>query len=167
MTAVIGIREKNKVYLGCDSAFSNNVCIYMSSMNKVFKNSGYLIGYSGSLKHGEIIKHLKLPKCNDLNIDRFMVNDLMPFIARNLPKSNSVELLIGFKGRLFHMQSDMSVISHAENFDAIGVGSQYSIGALYALRKTNLLSKQKIRIALEITERFCPSVRRPFKILSI
>jgi hypothetical protein len=59
MTCVIAIEHKGRVWLGADSAGveSGSLAISTRIDRKIFWNNGYLIGFCGSFRAGQIVKH--------------------------------------------------------------------------------------------------------------
>jgi ATP-dependent protease HslVU (ClpYQ) peptidase subunit len=59
MTAVVAIEHQGRVWLGADSAGVDNTSMAISTRldRKIFWNNGYLIGFAGSFRAGQIVKH--------------------------------------------------------------------------------------------------------------
>ena len=70
-------------------------------------------------------------------------------------------------GRIFIIWSDYQVLEERNNYTAIGSGRDLALGAFYALRKEEMLAKDRVRMALEAAEKFNNAVHRPFKILTL
>src|SRR5262249_377186 len=73
--------------------------------------------------------------------------------------------LVGYRGALYHVESDFQVGIPADDFAAAGCGEEMAVGALYATQK--LTPHERIKTALEASERFCAGVRAPFTILQL
>jgi ATP-dependent protease HslVU (ClpYQ) peptidase subunit len=72
-------------------------------------------------------------------------------------------------GRLFLIDTDMQVGESANDFDAIGCGRAYALGALAATLKfrENRDPEGHIRTALAFAERFSGGVRGPYTVLHL
>jgi ATP-dependent protease HslVU (ClpYQ) peptidase subunit len=74
--------------------------------------------------------------------------------------------LIGFRGQLFTMQEDFSVIDWSSNIHAIGVGEEFALGSLITSQKLVKSPIKRIELALTAAAQFCPMVIPPFTILT-
>ena len=57
MTCVVGIADKGKVWMGADSGAISGYDSICSSIKKVFKKSGFIIGYTTSFRMGQILEN--------------------------------------------------------------------------------------------------------------
>jgi len=176
MTAIIGIVDKHKIYMGCDSAVvseSNlNICNYN---DKIFRKGDLLIGFSGSLRMGQILKHgLKLVKqknkSDDEYINTVVINSIQMLMRKNghaktIDGEERIDgtILIGFKNALWQIDEDFSVVQNLV-CDAIGCGDNICLGVLHATEGMD--PQKRILMALEASEKYNASVRRPFKIFT-
>lgn len=62
--------------------------------------------------------------------------------GKTTPRLTDSELLIGYKGRIFHVQEDFSALQREEDFNAIGSGSAAAMATLKTL-KGQVFSKPK------------------------
>ena len=68
--------------------------------------------------------------------------------------------LVGYKGKLYQMESDFNISSTARGFDAIGCGDAYALGAMIALK--DLEPIQRIMQTLAISGELCALVASPY-----
>jgi ATP-dependent protease HslVU (ClpYQ) peptidase subunit len=73
--------------------------------------------------------------------------------------------LVGYRGRLFEIQSDYQVAETTYGFAATGCGEDYLLGAMHALAAEK--PEQRILRALAAAEEFSAGVRGPFIVKSI
>jgi ATP-dependent protease HslVU (ClpYQ) peptidase subunit len=169
MTCIVGVVSDGKVYIGGDSAGVNaEGHLQLRKDPKVFKNGEYLIGVSGSWRAMQALKSAKFEDLTRIaNLDPFfyMVEWFLPAIRKlNLPEEN-LEMLVGFRGRLFHIYGTSQVSEEIADFEACGSGAQVARGALHITPSYGAGSMLRIHKALEAAERFCSGVRGPFTIL--
>lgn len=178
MTCIVGLVSEGKVYIGGDSAGTG----YRSDLSvlknkKVFINGGFLFGFTSSFRMGLVLQHgFTPPKPREgADILAFMNTEFIDG-ARSAMRSagylsveNSVEqggtFLVGYRGHLFHVQADFSVLESECGFNACGCGDLIAIGAMFAA--TQPTPEARIEMALTAAETFCAAVRRPFIIESI
>ena len=73
--------------------------------------------------------------------------------------------LVGYRGQLYSVQGDFSVLQLRDTFTALGCGSSYAMGAMSALRDAP--PKKRIRKALKAAAHFSIGVVGPFYVLSL
>lgn len=177
MTCIAGLVKDGIVYLGGDSAGVNDWDLTVRKDQKIFINGEFLIGFSSSFRMGQLLQYKFDPpiRHNDMDIFRFMVSIFVERIRacfhdggyqkRIEEREIGGQFLIGYAGRLFHIDSDYQVGEAIDNMLAIGCGANVAIGALYVLRNMNPI--ERIERALEAAERFNGGVRSPFVIKSL
>jgi ATP-dependent protease HslVU (ClpYQ) peptidase subunit len=185
MTCIVGLLYKGKVYIGADSAgVDSNYNITTRKDPKVFKVGDFIIGFTTSFRMGQILQHsLKLPKPTkqeEKDIFKYMTTKFIEAVRRALKvggftkinSGNEVggQFLVGYKGRLFSIESDFQVAESAAHFHAVGCGAEYALGSLHATFNTHeaFLPQPKtiIEFALLAASTFSAGVCKPFNILS-
>lgn len=178
MTCIVGLVNKNDVYMGCDSASgSADWEVRASAVPKIFKSGPFLVGYTGSWRMGQILQHHlsieeeKLPKIGD-SIQRFMVRVFIEEVRKLLKEHGYAqeennqetggEFLVAFEGYLFHIEADYQVNENLDNYDACGAAAKYALGALWATKDDE--PEARIRNALEAAAHFSGVVRPPYTI---
>ena len=190
MTCIVGYTNGKKVWIGGDSAGAAGLNISIRKDEKVFKNGDFLIGYTSSFRMGQIIrynfippKRKKIDKNNKLDIFKYMCTDFIDELRKTfeqkgfLTKKDNEEsggtFLIGYKGRLFEIESDFQVAENIENYNACGCGKYYALGSLYTslLNVSESIKPLKIneilKTSLQTAVKFNGGVRPPFIIKSI
>ena len=182
MTCIVGLTDKNKVYIGGDAASANAYVVRVSAVPKVFRNGPFVIGYTSSWRMGQILQyHLRLdgitpPKAGDC-LQELMVREFVEGVRQALKeyayaeeennRETGGEFLVGYNGHLFHIGDDYQVNETIDGIDACGCGAEVALGALYATRDTKLTPFQRIDNALEAAAHFSKDVRPPFRILEL
>jgi hypothetical protein len=131
MTCVAGMIQGGKVYIGADSCGSNGHIYSVRKDPKVFTNGKYVIGYTSSFRMGQLLMFNNLPKYSkkkDGDEFKFMVCKFVPAIRAifkegGYSKISSNEesggcFLVGFRGRLFQIESDFQVAESSTGYDA-------------------------------------------------
>lgn len=185
MTCIAGLIDKknNKVIIGADSGGSTHNLITKRKDEKVFKLSTengeeFVFGCSGSFRMMQIIRYgFKIPIVGERAILEFLSTDFATAI-RELFTNNGFEkksddgshrgtyFLIGYKNRLFSMEDDFQIGEYLDDFTCLGSGEEYAYGALQILNhktnKTKFSAEEKVKLALETSAYFCPTVCSPF-----
>lgn len=175
MTCIVGLVERDKVWMGGDSA---GVAGYSTSSRldpKVFRNGPYLMGFTTSFRMGQILQFGKPPAPPARGLFRFMVTTFVPWAREAMKSAGYLKIkdnqeeggtfLVGTRGRLFYVDSDFQIGEHHDNFAAVGCGQDLALGSLYSSER--LTPRQRVVTALRAAERFSAGVRRPFRVLSL
>ena len=176
MTCIVGLEQNGIVYIGADSAAVAGYTINPVVHPKVGRNGNVLIGYTTSFRMGQLLQYkLTVPKQSKSMDDIvYMVGPFMDAVRECLKESgyltvnNNYEtggtFLVGYKGALYHISSDLSITRSANGFDACGCGEAFALGALsVAIGRP----KDKILLALEAASKFSTGVCGPFVVESI
>lgn len=177
MTCIVGIVERKTVYIGGDSASVAGWTSRITRLPKVFKKGPFLIGYTTSFRMGQLLEHsLQVPAQAQTDRDdmRYMVTVFVEHV-RTLLKDRGMakieanaesggQFLVGYRSRLYSVQSDFQVNEMADGFDAVGSGAEYALGAISALRGVSPIPR--LKRALEISARFNMGVCGPFFVRS-
>ena len=166
MTAIASWIDKSKglVYMGGDGCASDEISSVKLVAPKIFIIGDFLIGYSGSLRGGQLVQYgitdeegihmsfedLEVP-LDDEDVLPFMVNDFVETlraifsrggsssmaIERGYAEEHFNEMIVGIKGgRVFLVQDDFSIIEPQSNSCSIGSGAYYCQGAFDAMENT-------------------------------
>ena len=177
MTCIIGLIHDDIVYIGGDSAGVTGYGLTVRADEKVFIKDSFIMGFTSSFRMGQLLRYsLKLPKFHsDIDIYEYMVTDFINSVRECLKiggyasKEKDVEaagtFLLGFRGKLFKIDTDYQVGIPTQPFDACGCGADLALGAMYASSK--LPPIERITQALEAAEQFNIGVRRPFIIKNL
>jgi ATP-dependent protease HslVU (ClpYQ) peptidase subunit len=148
VTCIVGWVENGIVYLGADSAGmdTNTYAISVQRQPKVFYNGPMIIGYTTSFRMGQLLEHALVvpPQTDDESIEHYMVTTFMDTV-RDCLKSHGWstvthnnesggQFLVGYRGRLFVVESQFNVLEAAQPYAAIGCAEAVASGALCALK---------------------------------
>ncbi|MBE7413851.1 MAG: hypothetical protein HS130_00930 [Deltaproteobacteria bacterium] len=174
MTCVVGWIEKGRIYMGADSAGVAGLDLRIRKDPKVFKKGPFIIGYTSSFRMGQLIRYkMEIPD-HPAKMDpfEFMCVHFVESLRKCLREggytkvNNNVEeggcFLVGYRKRLYLIDSDFQVGVAKENYDAVGCGRDFALGAMRILNGLNIPPIAAVKRALTVAEEFSAGVRRPF-----
>lgn len=170
MTCIVGVEYGGKVWIGADSSGVSNDHINIRADRKVFVNNGYIFGFAGSFRIGQILRYNFKPPVytKDKDIEEFMVVDFIRDLKIVLEEHNKDHMkpyfLTGYMGNLFTIHEDFQVARNTYPYSAIGSGLEPAMGSLFSTYELNIPIDEKIRLALHSAQQFCSSVREPIYI---
>lgn len=175
MTCIVAAKAKDgSIVMGSDAAGSDGWSLVVLKDKKIYRVGKMLIGFTSSYRMGQLLGHsLSLPEHHaDVPVERYMATTFMDAVRRCLKDGgyakteNSVEsggtFLAAYKGRIFQVQENFSVIENGRPYDSCGSGYMLALGSLHAtadMRDT----RKRVDIALHAAEEFCASVRGPMR----
>ena len=182
MTCIVGFidKDRGKIWMGGDSAGSNSRHVQLRKDVKVFKRKSgdceFLFGYTSSFRMGQLLRYqLKIPQLKQKELFKYMVTDFIEAVRKCLKdygysrvdnnEEHGGNFLVAVKGRLFEIGSDFQVEEVFENYNAVGSGYEYALGALYAQALEPQEEEDVIGIlteALDAASHFNPFVRKPY-----
>lgn len=178
MTAIVGVVEDGKVWLGGDSAGVGGLSMQVRSDPKVFKNGDFVIGYTSSFRMGQILEHhLSAPQPFEGEGGMaYMVKRFIPAVKEQL-KSHGFQrtndgqdsggtFLVGYRGELYEVEDDYQVGRVLQRYHAVGCGRDLAIGSLFTTNDFELSPRERITLALQAAAEFSAGVRGPFTIIS-
>jgi ATP-dependent protease HslVU (ClpYQ) peptidase subunit len=183
MTCIVGIidKENKKVYIGGDSAGVAGLSISIRKDPKVFKRGKFIFGFTSSFRMGQLLM------CGDMDLKKqkpdedtyvYMVTTFVDAIRHLFKKGGYLVIenteesggtfLVGYKNRLFCIESDFQVAEVYDDYYSVGCGVNYALGSLYTTQgQLNLTPEERINKALSAAEYHNGGVRGPFNIVSI
>jgi hypothetical protein len=162
--------------MGGDSAGSDGETIRTRADEKVFRRGPFVMGFTSSFRMGQLLRYSLHPPEHPAGMSghEYMATILVDAVRECLKaggfatKENETEtggtFLIGYRGRVYEVSSDYQVAITADGFTAVGCGAQTALGALHATGDRP--PEERLQVALEAAERFCPEVRGPFVFLA-
>lgn len=179
MTCIVGLKDQGKVWMGGDSQITSNNTKLTTTGDKIFQIDNFLIGVTGYTRISQLIQYSFEPpkRYPDTDVMKYMVTEFAGALRYCLRhngmwtnvdgmESGEFQLLVGYEGRLFKVSGDLCVSEPVEGFHAIGSGGTLALGALAATEDI-LDPEKRVRMALEIAEKYDPYTRGPFVIKSI
>jgi ATP-dependent protease HslVU (ClpYQ) peptidase subunit len=145
MTCIVGLEHHGRVYIGGDSAGIAGTGLCVRADAKVFRNGPFLIGFTTSFRMGQLLQFKLKPPPHPADVDtfEFLVGTFVDtvrsclksggFARRKEEQEIAGAFLVGYRGRLYTIDSDYQVGQSADRFGAAGAGAQLALGALHAL----------------------------------
>ena len=177
MTCIVGFVEGDTVWMGGDSAGVAGYDLTVRADQKIFKNGPMLFGFTSSFRMGQLLRWaLTIPDHDPrVDIEKYMSTTFVNAVRECLKTNgwattengheSAGHFLVGYKGRLFHVQGDYQVGIPLDGYAATGCGDQIAHGALFASRE--VAGRDRVELALRAAERFSAGVRAPFHIDSL
>lgn len=140
MTTIIGIQEPKYCILAADAQTTAEGRPYLSTRQpKISENSDYLLATAGQGNSCDaILFNWKPPVQRELDPYLHMVTTVVPSMRITLQKydampttDDGLEVLVAFKGTLFEVATDFTVLMRDDGIYGIGSGAAYAIGALH------------------------------------
>lgn len=159
MTCIVGMLQDGAVYMAGDHIATDGYGREVQKRSKVFRNGDFIIGYTDSFRMGQLLEHVWDPPKKPKDIKDpmvYMVKCVVPSLIKCFDDNKFIrsvggsddsakrsvngqayggEFLIGYKDRLFKIESDFAVLECVDNYDSIGAGEEYAKGALRVLTK--------------------------------
>ncbi len=145
---------------------------------KVFKRGEFIYGCTNSFRMADILRHtFKEPPIKG-DLLKYMTTTYVDKLFKTFDKAhyklteegedanNGPVYLLGLRGRLFTIFGDWQVAELNRNYDAIGCGGPYALGAMFVLNKADMTAEEKVTAALKASSQFS-TIYEPFNILSV
>lgn len=181
MTCIAAIVDKKGVgHIACDSVGSNSFTRSFYSTRKIFSVGNVLFGFTGSYRLGQLLQYrLELPQAHvDQNLEQYMNIGFIDSVRSTLKdhgylhvedneESLEGEFLVVFSGRIFTVQSDLSILESMDKFEATGSGEDYARATMHCLTAFGVEDSHLILTeAIETATKYVPSVGGEIHILS-
>lgn len=152
MTCIIATIHDSKVHMIGDCMGSDGFIKNIYTKNpKVFPVGDFIIGYTTSFRMGQLLQYSWTPpirRDDCIDDDKYLYKDVIDSIKKcfedggfgNKEKQEfeAGNFLVGWHGRLFEMQPNMSLME-VEEFASVGCGSYHAIAALKTLKRLGIL----------------------------
>jgi hypothetical protein len=172
MTSIVGISRDGKVYIGGDSCGSGGQTWMHISSPKVFINGQFMFGCCGSFRMMDLLRYsLSVEPQNNKQNDAAYVRTTFISALRRLfkeagflrdsPSDRGGNFLLGYRGNLYEVQDDFSVLDTPDWGHSIGTGEAAARGSLFTTRG-DWDCFRRVEQALAAAEAVTPSVRGPF-----
>ena len=179
MTCIVGMKTPEGVYIGGDSASTNDSGLQtILAGRKVFfigdERNRMLLGCTTSCRMMQILHYeLQLPLYEDgMDVEEYMVTKFVNavrdclksggFAKKEDEKEEGGNFLIGYRGRLFEAQDDYQVSEPVNGYESVGSGAKFALGSLYAT--PHLPPEERIELALQAATYHNAYVRPPYLI---
>jgi ATP-dependent protease HslVU (ClpYQ) peptidase subunit len=168
MSCVIGLVEDGQIYFGADGYATTEEGERRPIITKkLLRNKDYLIGYTGSVRTGQLINPHDFDAPDDINdLSESLRKHLY---ARGCVATNEMNLhmqpcnfLIAYKHKFYEILMDFQLNEVMGNFTAIGSGAPYAMGAMHILIRTKLKPVEKLELALKAASTYHTTCGPPF-----
>lgn len=176
MTCIVGIAKDGRVYIGADSLGSDGYVKDVFKQSKVFTKEGFIIGYTSSYRMGQLLERSWSPPKRKEGVEDdldYIIDEVIPSIRRSFKDGGYSEIsnnkeeggffLMGYRGRIFIVQGDFSVLEPVSGYTSTGSGEAFAKGSLYSTEGEKDI-KKRITLAIEAASRHCSSVGLPVSI---
>lgn len=179
MTAIAGIIDDGKVYIGGDSAGVGGYSISTRSDPKVFVSGEFAFGYTTSFRMGQLIEHeFSAPKPFEGEVGiEYMVKRFIPSIKECFKKGGYQQtengqdsggtFLVGWRGSLYCVFDDYQVSRTIDGIQAIGCGKDLILGSLHTSECFEIDPEERIDMALDAACEFSAGVIGPYEIVCV
>lgn len=173
MTCIVGVKDKFGVVIGGDSRVSGTNHVIAMATPKVFQWGDMGFGISGQAKHLNALRHRFTPPNHPegCSVEEYVTTIVVPAL-RDCLKENDVmgtdtsSFVLGYKGRLFLLNSEGVAYESAEDFCAAGSGRNIAEGCLFTTRNMRGAKARALK-ALEAAAHFDPWVGPPFNFIRL
>lgn len=176
MTIIIGLEHRGTVWIGGDSAGTNQLMNQtIRADKKVFIRDGLIFGFCGSFRAGQLLQHTLVipPHAKGVSDEAYLVNDFISAVKSCLlegqegtAKEFEGAFLLGYRGKLYDIESDFQVGQPKTGWHAVGSGSDIGKGAMAAsggIRNP----KKRLELALQAACDGNAACRPPFTIMAL
>lgn len=180
MTCIIAKIHGGKVHMMADRMGSNGFTKESYPLiKKVFKNGDFLLGCTTSFRMIQLLHYsweppkMSLDLSDDTYIFKNVVNSIMKCFKDNeFGHKKDVEFeagnfLLGWKGRLFEVQPNMSLLESGD-FASVGSGSYHAVASMSTLSQLGQLANDVegcMALALRVAARRTTSVSEEYDYL--
>ena len=177
MTCIIGLVSKDGcVFLGGDSAGIAGLNVTVRKDPKVFKVGNFVFGFTSSFRMGQLLQYSFTPPDHDprVNVDKYIRTEWLNsvrkcfesggYMRKNSEQEEGGCFLVGYQGRLYFIDSDFQIAESLDDYYSVGCGAEFAMGAMHALKNTELAPEEKIKVALHCAAHHSAGVRPPFLI---
>ena len=162
MTCILGYIEGSSVYIVADGQITAGLKKEVSDYDKININGDIIAAFSGTMNSINVLesvfKKVDSKKIITLKDDlyNFFIDPLKKEVSRVGLSGDYLSFsgLIAKKNELFEINNHFNIIPHKKKA-GIGSGSQYALGSLETLERTNKLpTLEKLKICMDISDFF-------------
>ena len=127
MTCIIGLVQDGKVYMGGDSAGVAGYSMSVRADEKVYRNSGLLMGFTTSFRMGQLLRYSFIPpeRLPSEEPDKYMVTRFVDSVRECLKKGgwaakkdeaeHGGTFLVGYQGSLYCIEGSYQVAKQVDS----------------------------------------------------
>jgi ATP-dependent protease HslVU (ClpYQ) peptidase subunit len=180
MTTIVAVRDKDRTIFVADTQATIGGHQRQLASPKVFRRGTLVIGVSGPWKAAmHVGARLALtPPTDDADLDHWMATEFHDKTRALLEAAelwdeengcSEATFLVGAGDQIFEVGCDLSVIRLAEDYNAIGSGYAYALGAIAAAKECTpwFQAESMARIAVEAAARFDIGTSLPLTVVTL
>jgi len=169
MSCVVALINNGKIYMGADGVSTNGRAEHRPiHCEKIFWNKEYLIGFTGSIRNGQLIKSDYFSPPED-------IKDLPDAMYDHFTKKGVIcndedgtviqqsNFLIAWKGEIYDILVDFQMNKTYGDYNAIGSGANTALGSFFTSRRFKSPTK-RVLTALKAAAEFSFAVGEPYTI---
>lgn len=178
MTVIVGMidKENKNVIIGGDSSGISGWDLTVRKDPKVFQVGDFVIGCTSSFRMMQLLRFsFSPPEVKGKEIYQYMCTDFVEAVRECFKNGGHLrkdsegddkggQFLVGYKSRLFFIDSDFQVGESRVGIEAVGAGATYALGSLHANISHGYSPEVKVKYALEAANFFSAGVCKPFLI---
>lgn len=143
MTCIVGVADGKNVYMGADSMVSDGSLKAMFAEGKLWRLGEMIVGGCGDVRPEQILlHHLKMPAHpRTMPAAKYLVTRVVPAMKKLLDAHGALtkqgqirgggSMMVGYRGELYSIGCDLSVIVAADRYAAEGSGRDFALGSLH------------------------------------
>lgn len=179
MTCIVAITSPDgTITMGADSgAFGDDWSVTVRADPKVFRKGDMLFGFASSFRMGQLLRfRLEVPTPPEgMDPFEYMATDFVDavrtcfedggYLRKDNERESGGTFLVGWRGRVYRIESDYQVSMSESSIEALGAGEAYALGSLYSISMLHFDHVHDlIRHALGAARYYCAAVREPWVI---
>ena len=170
MSVIAGLIKDGQVFMAADSlSSSEDGDIRYRADKKLFKNEGYIIGYTGSARTGQVLKPYFFSPPEDIYDlpDAIREHLKEKGCACEIPETTGTDamgsnILIGWGGKLYEILIDYQLVELVEPYSAVGAGKFHAMSVMHFAYQLGMFDTMNpadiLQHAVETAAYFCASV---------
>jgi ATP-dependent protease HslVU (ClpYQ) peptidase subunit len=184
MTTIAAFQGPSWAVIGFDSRVTegSRVITLPDNAGKVFESGPYLLGAAGDMRAVNLLAHTfkpPVPAANEVGskLDRFMSTKFVPALKACFDEAQYGEkgsqdstVLAVIRGKVYEIGTNYEWCHEQEGLYSMGSGSDYALGAMYAMRdgrkKSITTARHVVRKAVEIAAKLDPETGTPVRVVS-
>jgi ATP-dependent protease HslVU (ClpYQ) peptidase subunit len=171
VTAIAGISDGTRVFVGGDSCSSDGNSATRDLEPKVFRIGRMIVGVCGTARLCQKVAYVfRPPARRGLELRQYLAGPFAKALNKALGDNDDgyeMNLMLGIDGRLFVIDSALGFTEPADGYWAIGSGGEAARCVLDDLHKhePGLAPRKRILRALDAAAKHCVGVAPPFVVL--
>jgi len=167
VTVCVAVAAGGRVLMGADSAVTGADGSQATLRDpKVFRSGSFVVAAAGSGDWWHLIRYrVRWPRLRAQDSEeavRVQLVDALSLACQDCDvEPESGETLLGIHGRIYILEGELVPVRLTTCYAAIGSGSAWALGALYATAQVP--PRERVALALAAAAAHCATVRRPWR----